>query len=67
MSTRYIGRGVEEALREELREALSEDPEALALSLRLLDEFVHKGPKGVRKFLNMLVEAGDVEGEAAEA
>lgn len=67
MSVRYLGRGIEDALRDEYRKVLAGDQEALRLALRLLDAYAKEGRAGVRRIIKELLEEDSVGSEAEEA
>ncbi|QOJ78101.1 hypothetical protein IG193_04750 [Infirmifilum lucidum] len=67
MPVRYLGRGIEDTVREGLRKFLADDPGTLKLALELLEVYAREGRNGVRKLIQELVEAGNIGSEAAEA
>ncbi|AKG39028.1 hypothetical protein MA03_06945 [Infirmifilum uzonense] len=62
-----MGKGLEESIREELKELLGDDQEALSIALSLLERYVQEGSRGVRRRIAELLEAGNIESEATEA
>ncbi len=67
MSVRYLGRGIEDMIREGLRKFLSDDPETFKLALKLLEVYSRKGRSGVRRLMQELVEADSIGSETTEA
>ncbi len=59
LESRYIGKSVEESIRNELRRILSDDVEAMKLAEEILNKYVEGGYRAVKDFVNRLIEGAE--------
>jgi len=53
---KYLGKSIENILREALEKEFSRDPETLNLAIKLLETYKVRGSRGVKELLYSLVE-----------